>query len=424
MVNAVVENGNLLITGDSAANQIAISSGQQAGQVVIQGATDTGTSSGNTRVNNQTGPVTLSGVTGNIIVNLGDGDDKVVLTNLNTTGLVELNLGAGNDQAIVRGTRPAHQDLKLNDDCELTHGTVNIGGALRINGQAGDDVITVNNAIVGGNLRVTGGNGNDTLLVRGQLASNRVGGSVFVDMGRGDDVVDIRGLRVTGGLNIQDRFAATRSTVFLAGVQVGQDVRVDTSDLNDTVKITNLPGARFTARNVVINTYDGNDYVLVNQAVASNLHANTGAGNDVVQLQNSVFRYGVLINIGNGADRVMVNNIKADVLRLNTGNGPDTVKIGNVDVRRAVIDTGNGPDNVEIIDSIFENLEVNLGRGKDRLKLTGVEVKDRFKVDGGDDYDKLEDKKDKEHNKENKYGQKEVENCEEDDDDDDDDHDD
>ncbi len=86
MVSAVVQDGNLTITGNAAPNEIAIYAGDNPGEILIAGATTTGDASGNTVVNGSHAPVLLTGVTGNIAVNLAGGDDRVVVTNVNLAG--------------------------------------------------------------------------------------------------------------------------------------------------------------------------------------------------------------------------------------------------------------------------------------------------------------------------------------------------
>src|SRR4051794_38591990 len=84
-VSAQIVKGNLVLKGDNSNNVIEITS-TTTGSITI-----TGTS---TNVNSLSTPVTLSGFTGNIQMNLKGGNDDATFTNLTTRG-IDADMGDG-----------------------------------------------------------------------------------------------------------------------------------------------------------------------------------------------------------------------------------------------------------------------------------------------------------------------------------------
>jgi hypothetical protein len=393
MVSAVVQDGNLTITGNAAPNEIAIYAGDNPGEILIAGATTTGDASGNTVVNGSHAPVLLTGVTGNIAVNLAGGDDRVVVTNVNLAGNLDVNLGTGDDELVIRGDTPTQADIDLNGTRVLTYDAVNIQGALRVTGAAGDDAFTLANAAVKGNLLLSAGNGDDRLVVQGQLANNQIGGSVFANMGYGDDVINAQNLNIAGKLTIQDTHAVTRAVVKLNGVQVGSDTKIDLSDLNDVVVITGAgtPETRFETRNLILTTHGGNDFIGIAGATTASAFINAGVGNDVVQSLGNRFSGSLVVNAQAGSDAVTLRNTTATNLQVQAPLGSNRLdlKLHDVNATNATIQSGNGNDRVEVTDSVFAKLALNLAGGDDSLFLCGITASELFNVDAGDGLDQI-----------------------------------
>jgi hypothetical protein len=380
-VTAEVVNGHLHITGDNENNQIAIYGSGEAGTVIIQGGTEDGTGATRTQVNGQN-LQTFTDVH-RITANMGGGDDRVVVTNLTLNGALHVNLGDGNDRLIVRSNDVGQQDIQFVGDQTLAYGDVEIGGWFIVSGGPGNDVILTNNIVVNGSVHIAGGDGNDYLQMEGQLATHRVGQSVGINMGAGDDVVDLRRMTVERDVNILDRSANTRADVRLRSLQVQQDVRIDTSDAADVVHIQGTADARFTARNLVILTYGGNDRVSVVGATVQVLVIVTGDGDDVVTLVGNRVINTTNVNMGAGSDTLSITNHQSGHLRIQTGFGTGTVNRVRLD-RLAIsatarIDTGAGEDHITAVDSFFRDLAVFLEEGVDRLSFENVEM-DRFQL--------------------------------------------
>ncbi len=88
-VLAVVDDGNLIISGDAESNQIAVDqSDLAAGEVRISGLDGT-------TINGEAGPVVLPGVTGDVEADLDDGDDVVIFDQVVVDGDLKIDMGDG-----------------------------------------------------------------------------------------------------------------------------------------------------------------------------------------------------------------------------------------------------------------------------------------------------------------------------------------
>jgi hypothetical protein len=130
-VSASLVGTDLRIDGDLDANAIRVEETANDGEFTITGLND-----GNNVPTNVNGGVsaTVAGVTGNIIINMLDGDDAVTLTGIDHTGALTIDVAAGND-AVSAGS--------MSDP-------VSIGGAATIH--VGDDrnTVTLSHLTVGG----------------------------------------------------------------------------------------------------------------------------------------------------------------------------------------------------------------------------------------------------------------------------------
>jgi hypothetical protein len=154
--------GDLVITGDGAANHLRINGSGSA--ITVQGFALTGGSA--TVVNGiANGTVTFRGVR-NLEVHLGGGDDFLVLGNILpgvvVPGDVFLDLGDGNDRITSNGT--------------------SVGGGLAIQTGSGDDTVILAGNVVGGATKIHLGVGDDELrliagIFSGAFVANGAGGT-------------------------------------------------------------------------------------------------------------------------------------------------------------------------------------------------------------------------------------------------------
>lgn len=342
----------LLIRGDAAANDIALTAGAVNQQVVVTGNA--------TNVNGTATPKTFNNVRA-VQVLLNDGDDVFAFDNGATAYLRTLTVdgGRGNDTIgldnIRAGTIVVNDSLGGND-------VVNIGAnaavaaryAVSIYTNGGDDTITVNNTNIGGSLVINAGTGTavgDSVTV----TTTNVAGSVAIVTLAGDDTVTMRDVNIGGALSI----------VTGGNSAIGVDL----------IELTGVTAGAA----IVINSGEGADTVTLTTVTTSSLSIVTAGGVDAVTLTTVNVDFGLVIDTGNGADTVTLDDVNAFSLVVNTGvgNDIDTVTIGGsgdgLDVDYFTLLTGAGNDVVTLSDSIIaRNLVFDLGLGNDTFTALAV----------------------------------------------------
>jgi hypothetical protein len=140
-VTALVINGDLLISGGRAATTITVNSDRLAPGEFRVIAEDF------SRINDQGDTLVLSGVIGDIRINLRGGDDRIRIDEIEAPGSVSIGAGRGNDIVL------------------LTHSRV--AGKLKVTGGGGHDSLNVTDCSVSGNASISAGGGNDILVFDG-----------------------------------------------------------------------------------------------------------------------------------------------------------------------------------------------------------------------------------------------------------------
>ncbi len=191
-IMAEIRGGNLVITGDADANDIVIDdAGLGAGQIRITSGGDA------TEINGGAGPVVLDGFTRGITMKLGDGDDTVVLDQLNYPGGLTADMGAGND-ALTLTTTAVHGNVnvKMGDGDDTFTGTLGNYGNVKVDAGAGDNAFSVSDTILNGTVIYKGQGGADSF----HLHDCGVYKSTTVQMGDGsaDVSIDASGLGTSG----------------------------------------------------------------------------------------------------------------------------------------------------------------------------------------------------------------------------------
>lgn len=194
----------LVIEGDAAANAIEISPAQGGG-FNISGSGE-GEAATSINGNNQPFHVSARNAT-NILVDLGAGDDSLVISN-------GTQAAAGSSQGASHLLANRHQ-LRLSGDVTI------LGGA-------GNDQITVEGARMGSLLIIA-----DSLSAEGgadsvRLSNIRTSGDVTVSTRAGDDQVTIAdAVRVGGDLNVDSGDGTDAFTMMASRFQVRGDVNID-----------------------------------------------------------------------------------------------------------------------------------------------------------------------------------------------------
>lgn len=339
-----VINGDLVITGDANPNSFLLEFADDEGQYRIRNRGPLGDT-----INGDTNQILyVNGVTRDVIINLGGGDDVVRLygfpqidngRDLNLPRDLIINAGAGNDQIYIG----------INEDFifgTTISGPVNIGRDLTINGGAGDEIVWTTDISVGDDLTLV-----DT---SGSIDFQNYDSSVFLDGDRS----------------------------YVAG-----DVSITTGAGNDLAGVVDM----VIGGNVMMSLGGGDDYGAVFVAeVGGSVAMSLGAGNNIAQVESAVIGGGLGV-IAGGSNIVSILGVEADLVTVLTANGDDFVLLASVDTCVGIIATFGGADRVEIVDSAFDLLTVELGAGDDALALSGVDVRLLSILSGGRGVDGFED---------------------------------
>jgi len=267
--------GVLTITGDGAGNEIVINDDSGLGAPEIYGLNGT--------VITGEGDGQLPGGVTSIVINLGGGNDVLILDD-NGTGLLTgqdatINMGAGNDIIRLEGD---------GDEIELGTVTIDLG--------SGNDLVednTETSAVQIENLTINGGAGSD--VVRIDTGAFEVD-NLSINMGRGNDVVALDG--ITG---LTDPNVRNLNLTFGAGP--------------DDLLLANV-----AADHTAIRLGGGRDNVLIDNSVfdiSFSLRGN--GGGDLVGVANSAFNGAVSFHGGAG------RNFLFD-LGGNTGVSPNDIR--------------------------------------------------------------------------------------------------
>lgn len=242
-VTAAIVDGELLITGDDAANDITIL--KTAAGVIVRGNSTT--------------------------INGASTDFVAFATAVTTTGKITADMGAGDDKVQI-------DDLTLD-------------GRVVFNGGAGNDKLGLTKAILKSGLGFRGNEGNDSLV----LDQSTIDGDLFAFCGAGDDLVTLTGSEVKHSLIMYGRDGA--DGLNLNNSKVGRWLIEYMGQGDDNVRIAN--GS--TTKHVQMWGQGGADVVQVNESDTSkSFAARMGRGNDAVSFEGDVDVANRLIVRGGG----------------------------------------------------------------------------------------------------------------------------
>jgi hypothetical protein len=190
-VGARLDGTRLTIDGDGAPNGVALTGGDQSGDVLVTGLDGTTV--------NGLASATFAGVRG-VTVELGDGADRVELRQVTVRGAVRIRLGKGDDafvaeQARVRG----RLDVRTGRGADLVMigPQADVGRLCRIRTGRDRDSVVVQSSDLSG-LEVSTAGGDDLLA----LADTRVRGGTDVFAGIGEDAVLLQHVVFQGDVDL------------------------------------------------------------------------------------------------------------------------------------------------------------------------------------------------------------------------------
>lgn len=399
-VNAGLDvNGNLVLSGDLADNHVVITRGFFANTLLVTGGRSVATDSGSaTRINGQTTTQSFS-TSGGLVLGMGAGNDRVLLTDIGLIGNITGNLGTGSDQLALESDKDGPLSFTLNNGNDPDYDNVSTSGLLNVNGNDGSDTLVMFDAIIGGSLTFVGGNGNDRFNSSGtDTDDNVVGGSVQLTPGSGNDSISIFRMAVGGNFRVDDGSADTQTNVGIVNLRANLDIIMNLSIRRDEVILRGeSPSVRFQARNVTVNTGNGWDNVQVRYGTMENLTVSTGDGNEGsfsdpgVRISFLGIGNSLLLDLGNGTDAAYLGDLTSTTLRVDGQDGADKVVANNLTVDEAVFSMLGGDDFVGLHESDYDELSVFLEDDDDILQVRNLDVDVRTTFNGGLGFNTFQD---------------------------------
>jgi hypothetical protein len=396
---AVLPGGNLLVLGDSKANEVSI-------QATSGGALQVSSLDGTTTINGGKNPFTANGVTGSVYVFLGQGNDVLQIGGATVAPTVSpaVTLTTTIPQNLLVITGNGNDTVNVQD--------TSIGGSAAIFGGIGTDTFTVGSPAtgipvsVGGNLLVEGGYGNSTMAV---FDANVTGNLTLIGNGSNDhiqvgydeglgiigDESDTGHVNVGGNLTITDTgpgftfgFAAFGG---LGAIACSSDPSC--FGLTGCLALGGGVSGFLGFFDGLCNWGDGcgstggtskGEHVAVADVdVTGNLSITTGSGNDEILVgaaHTPATDSNPLINLVFGPVFVGGN------LKVNSGAGNDTVLLVEVSVTgNTVLDSGSGNDDIGVLDSssFTGDFTIHAGRGNDSIVLSTDSFFSNVTINGG-----------------------------------------
>ena len=310
-VSVSINNGRLLVIGDSLANQVQVI-GTPNGNATVAGLDGTTINGGSSVFN---AGQQLRG----IFVQMNDGDDHVRLHGLVLASDMVLQGNAGNDTFEVRHSHVMYFSANMgsgNDVLQLDNLYAALSSSIVM--EQGDDIVSINAHSAGQHIEISTGDGNDI------LAANNMGmrRQLQVDMGNGDDQVLLAGETYAG-----------RSSGFRLG------------NGNDFLAI--LPGQTLQhsrmQKFLTIDGGSGNDEVAFDSRVqvgkSSRIDGN--AGTDGLARGNANFDQPVFLSFESGQVANLPNRLDSMFARLQTAD-IDTTIFGGPELVRVLGITASG----------------------------------------------------------------------------------
>ena len=265
---SVDDFGDLIISGDDAANGVQIFQAMQNGQPLRGSYRVVGTFAGGapTTITGQQSP---SGVTDDIQINLRGGNDRLVTSTVNLLVADDLNvdLGEGNNVASLDRLRVSH------------------------------------------NVNIDSGSGDDNIFVRGSIGiAAHPDSDLRINTRGGADGVFLQNLFVRDDLNINTGLGQFRDRVEFFTGNVGDDVSINTFDGNDSVVVSGVG----INDDLTVQTGSGRDTFAIDNSQVDELYAYLGSGDDHVEI-SSTFGRNVILYGQSGADTIVDPNESLNV---------------------------------------------------------------------------------------------------------------
>jgi hypothetical protein len=292
-----------------------------------------------------------------IVVTMNDGNDAVVISDLNLSGSISVQMGKGED-VLALGDFDNSGEI-VNSSVDNLLGSTNIG-----------------NSII-----ADMGDGNDTIVGRGTTAKVITlftgPGSHFIDFGHDPDN-EIPGISATKAMTINA--SSGEGSMVFEGLAV-QSLSVTSGNGPDQIAMRNST----IAKGIKINANDGtNTLTIEDNVIAKSLSLSAGMGNDHYSLSDLEISGKVSISDNFGDDTATLQDITAKSVAIGMGKGIDTINLLDIALAGGLnLDSGDGDDIISLINIIAKSLSVNLGAGNDELTAENVAIVKDAKASAG-----------------------------------------
>jgi len=263
---SAADSRDLIISGDNASNQIVVQ------EIAVDRIRVTGLDG--TLINGGTSPVTMT-VRDDLTINMKGGNDNVLLRNLNqgddySHSDVTIDLGEGNDDLEILATDVnRHLNIKAGDGNDQIEVTETRAKDALIDGEYGDDKITVDELTTVASVTIESGKDDDTIVVMDSVINN----DLLINADAGNDYVKVD------------------------NVDVFDDLRLNAGSGDDAVTVRDSQADDIT----VYGGVGDDDVNLWHNRVTDQLYASLGTGNDSLWFWgNRVGRH--YFNGGTGTD--------------------------------------------------------------------------------------------------------------------------
>ena len=244
---------------------------------------------------------TATGFPESINIESGDADDRIAV-----------NLSAGVSTAIrIDGGAPSASDLVT---VNATNGadTIDVNGSLVSYGSTSILLVAVENLVI------NGGDGKDSISLTGASATD----SIQLNGNGGDDRFEIA-YPISAGSLLIDGGGSSADALTIAWTNQNDEITVR----SNTVETTGQTSVQYTGiANLILNTFGGEDNVVVAQTHTGSTELNTGEGRDTITVEQTSGR--VEIDAGRANDAIRVRAIGA-VATIHGGDGEDTISVGS-----------------------------------------------------------------------------------------------
>ena len=270
VARALKVHGNLVVIHGKGTADLDLAGDVDGSALIVAGG-------GNDRINlgSKVGLVGGFNVGRNLLAHAGAGDDIVVQASGHIKGDEILVGGDGRDRVNIGSATPF--------DAVSVSPALFIDGTLRVNLGAGDDRLSQTNSSVSGSELVSMGAGADAVFLQSHNNFTdsfpsliTVGQRLLIDGQEGDDTVSLRQVAVGTTLDVDDRDGQSR--VSMSFVQA-MDVQIESGDGADTVELRYVTSPRVT-----LATGAGADSVTRATSLIDRFFADLGDGDDELNL--------------------------------------------------------------------------------------------------------------------------------------------